>query len=89
MSSYEQKIKTLKIIKKFELLNRLACYACVIPFIYTTACLGQHKNIPTAVKVGAVGFVGSSVGIFIAKKKEEEIQRKLEKIAEGNKKFRY
>ena len=93
MLSYErkkqQKIKTLKLIKKFEVINRLFCYACAIPFFYTASCLGQQKETSFATKVGAAGFVTSVMTALIIKRKEEKTENELEKIIEKRQKFRY
>ena len=81
MSTYEKKEKNLKRIKKFELLNRLACYACIIPFFYATACLGKKETIPSAAKVGSVGFIATTVAAIAIRTKQEKIQEELEKAA--------
>ena len=81
MSTVEQKTKTLKNLKRFELINRLAFYACLLPFFHTAACLGQKQSIPLASKVGSVGFVASVVIAATIRHKEEKTQEELDKIA--------
>ena len=82
MSKCEKKLKTLKNLKRFELINRLLCYACVVPFFYTTSCLGQKQSIPLASKVGSVGFVTSVIIAATIRHKEEKTQEELDKMAE-------
>ena len=74
-------IRKLGKIKKFELINRLLCYACVLPFFHATACLGQNKNIPLVSKVGSVGFVVSTVAVFSLKDKKDKYTAALNKLA--------
>ena len=90
MSKHEhKKIKNLRNFKRFELLNRLACYACIIPFFYATSCLGQEKEMPVAAKVGGIGFIASTAGIFAIKSKKEKAEIELEKIRAERKKLSY
>jgi len=88
MSSYKQKTKTLKNIQRFELLNRLAFYGCIIPFFYTASCLGQQKSIPTAAKVGSAGCVATVIAAIAIKTKEEKIKTELENMAKQKKNSR-
>ena len=78
--STKQKIKTLNLLKKFELINRLICYTCVIPLFYTAACLNQKKSISTASKAGCIGFGASVFTALVIRNKEEKIEDELEKI---------
>ena len=80
MSNYKKKIKTLNMLKKFELINRLVCYACVIPFFYTISCLNQKKDVPTLAKIGSIGCVASMATAVAIKNKEEKTLSELEKI---------
>ncbi|MBR6231853.1 MAG: hypothetical protein IKQ99_02000 [Alphaproteobacteria bacterium] len=80
MSAYKQKIKTLNRLRKFELVNRLFCYACVIPFFYTASCLNQKKAVPMVAKAGSVGFGASIFTALVIRNKEEKTKEELEKI---------
>ena len=82
MSAYERKLKTLKNIKKFELINRLVCYACVVPFFYATSCISQHKSMSLGTKLAAGGFVASIAGVLALKTKEEKTEQEIQKILE-------
>ena len=75
-------IKKLRNVKKFELINRLLCYACVLPFFHTASCLGQQKEIPLISKIGSAGFVVSMVGVIGLKNKEDELSQKITKLIE-------
>ena len=89
MSTRDSKINTLNTLKKFEFVNRLICYACVIPFFYTTSCLSQKKNVPAIAKAGCVGFGASIVAAVAIKTKEEKIKDELEKIKKKKEKSYY
>lgn len=80
----QQKLNLLKKTKYFELLNRLVCYACVIPFFYTAACLGQKKEVPFKAKLGTIGFITSSFTAVAIKSKEGKIQEQIKKIQQKN-----
>ena len=82
MSAYERKMKTLKNIKRFELLNRFVCYACVVPFFYATSCISQHKSVSWGTKLAAGGFVASVAGVLALKTKEEKTEQEISKILE-------
>ncbi len=73
----EKKIKQLKRTSRFELLNRLLCYACVLPMLHFSACLGQQKPTPVISKVGAVGMVLSCANAIRLRNKSEEITTSL------------
>ena len=78
-------IQKLNKIKKFELINRLLCYACVLPFFHAAACLGQDKNIPLASKLGSIGFCCSVAGAFISATKREKTEEKLIQLTQKEK----
>ena len=92
--SYEQQnkksncIKKLKNVQKFEFINRLLCYACVLPFFHTVACLGQQKEAPLISKVGGAGFILSIAGVVGLKNKEDQLSQKIEKIVASEKERR-
>ena len=73
-----QKIKQLRNVQRFSTLNRLLCYACVFPLLHTMACLGQQKEFSLLDKVGSVGFIASTAGCLVLKRKEENITEVLE-----------
>ena len=72
-----EKIKQLKRVQRFSALNRLLCYACMLPFLHATACLGQKQSVPLISKVGSAGFVASVTSICVLKKKEEKVVEAL------------
>ncbi|MGN0920008.1 MAG: hypothetical protein ACI4OR_04580 [Alphaproteobacteria bacterium] len=75
-----QYIKKLNRVKKFEIINRLLCYACVFPFFHTAACLGQQKEVPVVDTVGSIGLVLSAASAVKLQNKEEELTEKISRI---------
>ena len=75
-------IKKLRRNQTFETINRLLCYACVIPFFHMTACFSQKKEIPVISTVGSVGFVVSIANAIQLKNKQEKLTEKLTKLRE-------
>ena len=78
----KQYIKKLRHNQTFETINRLVCYACVIPFFHMVACLGQKKDISVVSAAGSVGFVATAVNAFRLKNKQEKLTEKLTKLCE-------
>ena len=75
-----KKIKQLKRNSRFEILNRLFCYACVIPMFHFTACLGQQKPAPMISKVGTIGVVLATVNALRLNKKEDDIKSSIREL---------
>ena len=74
--------KRLKMIQRFDGLNRMLLYLCILPFFYTISQVSQQKKISPIAKIGSAGFAGTIVCAGILRKKEEETQEVLDKLAD-------
>ena len=79
-------IKKLRRTQKFELINRLLCYACVIPFFHAASCVEQ-KEIPVASGAGAIGFVLCLGNTLRLQNKQEKLAKELSNIRKLEKSY--